>query len=120
MNTSGAIEPDAGQIQRELVRRVLALEGRDESLRIANTELETTIAALQEHTSVQPVHIEEIARDVARQASLSGESPTAAWPQATTRGHNLYCFLQCVFYRPGTLCFQQQQSVRAALTARSR
>lgn len=62
-------------LQAELVKRVMALEGREETLRVNNAKLTTTIEALDECTGVSRDNIVEIARELSRAAtSASGSS----------------------------------------------
>jgi hypothetical protein len=63
------LEPDE-ELQAELVRRVLALEGREDTLRLNNEQLETTIEALDDCTGVSRDDIQSIARDLSRSSTI--------------------------------------------------
>lgn len=64
-------------LQTELVHRVMALDGREETLRLSNLHLESTIETLTEHTQVAPTQIREIANELARASAISGSGPVA-------------------------------------------
>ena len=63
------LEPDE-ELQAELVRRVMALEGREDTLRLNNEQLETTIEALDDCTGVSRDDIQSIARDLSRSSTI--------------------------------------------------
>lgn len=62
-------------LHAELVRRVMALEGREETLRVSNMHLESTIETLAEHTSVSPEDIRGIAKELARSSAIADSHP---------------------------------------------
>ena len=65
-------------LHAELVRRVMALEGREETLRLNNMHLESTIETLAEYTSVSPEEIRGIAKELARSSTIADSHPLPA------------------------------------------
>lgn len=73
------------ELQAELVRRVMALEGREETLRLNSAQLETTIEALDECTGVSRNDILGIARELSRSSEVVSnpgliKRPHVTWP----------------------------------------
>lgn len=63
-------------LHSELVRRVMALEGREDTLRLNNKHLESTIETLAEYTSVSVEDIRGIAKELAR-STVIADSPVS-------------------------------------------
>ncbi len=62
-------------LHAELVRRVMALDGREETLRLNNMHLESTIETLAEYTSVSPEDIRDMANELARSSAIADSHP---------------------------------------------
>lgn len=115
-NSNDSTEP-GDALQTELVRRVMSLEGREETLRLSNAKLETTIDALAECTDVSRANIRAIAEELARKSATDtiAECPPSS-SGSTTRSPLRYVALAAAVLLV-TVIFLATRSTTPALTS---